>query len=346
MSVNTSYRLPAEWEPQSAILLAWPHDETDWLPYLNDITATYLLLTRMIAEREQVIICTPEPYAVGTLLGQQLPKALIKRITLVGCPTNDTWCRDLGPITLVGNGEQRLLDFRFNGWGEKFAAALDNEVTRTLHAAGVLRGTLESHLDFVLEGGAIESDGQGTILTTACCLLAPHRNQPLNQAEIEAELKRRLHAERILWLDHGQLLGDDTDGHIDTLARFAPADTIVFQGCQDPDDAHFGELQLMKKQLQTLRTPQGKPYRLLELPLPRALFDEQERLPATYANFLVINGAVICPTYGDRKNDEQALAVLAQAFPQRDILPLDARTIVRQHGSIHCLTMQLPDIKQ
>ena len=342
--MSNNYRLPAEWEPQEAILLAWPHDDTDWRTCLEEITHTYIQLTRLIAERQQVIICTPEPYAVATLLAKQLPKPLIKQITVAGCPTNDTWCRDLGPITLLSTEGRLFLDFRFNGWGEKFEATLDNAVTRQLHESKVLLGEWSNQLDFVLEGGAIECDGQGTVLTTTACLLAPHRNQPLTQPQIEDELKRRLHATRVLWLDYGNLRGDDTDGHIDTLARFAPDHTIVFQGCSNQQDEHYTDLQRMKDQLATFRTAQGTPYRLLELPLPAPQYDGSDRLPATYANFLIINGAVICPTYDDPENDAEAIKILHQAFPHHDILPLDARTIIRQHGSIHCLTMQIPAV--
>ena len=222
---------------------------------------------------------------------------------------------------------------------------------------------MERHQDFVLEGGSIESDGRGTIVTTSQCLLAPNRNQPLTQAEIEAELKRRLRAERVVWLDHGNLVGDDTDGHIDTIVRCAPDDTLLYVGCDDENDEQFADFQALEQQLKSLRTADGKPYRLLRLPMPEAIFEEGEtrneeretrneergarneergeRLPATYANFLILNGAVLAPVYGQPANDAEALRVIGEAFPDRDIIPIDARTIIRQHGSIHCLTMQL-----
>ena len=196
----------------------------------------------------------------------------------------------------------------------------------------------------MLEGGSIESDGQGTIFTTSCCLLAPHRNQPLSKEEIEQRLKRYLCADRVLWIDHGSLQGDDTDGHIDTLVRICPDDTLLYIGCDDPQDEHFSELQLMEQQLSTFRTADGRPYRMLKLPLPRPIYDEDgQRLPATHANFLVVNGAVLCPTYGQPDLDRKALDTIGLAFPDRSIVPIDCRTLIRQHGSLHCCTMQFPE---
>lgn len=338
------WRLPAEWEPQEAVQLAWPHDETDWLPCLEEITVTYLQLTKAIAMREKVVIVTPEPDVVQDVLVRNLPSEVLPYITLVACPTNDTWSRDHAAITLINGSERRMLDFRFNGWGEKFPAEFDNAVTHHVFDSGVYDVQYEDNLDFVLEGGSIECDGRGTILTTSHCLMAPHRNQPLSQQQIETILKQRLHAERVLWLDYGNLVGDDTDGHIDTLARFAADDVIVYQGCQQADDAQYEDLLSMKQQLSEFRTADGKPYKLLELPMPRALFDEEgQRLPATYANFLVVNGVVICPTYADAEADKTAMSVLKEVFPDREIVPIDARVIVRQHGSVHCITMQIPE---
>ncbi len=336
-------RLPAEWEPQEAVQLAWPHDDTDWLPCLEEITETYLRLTAIIADREQVVIVTPEPDVVKALLARRLTAEQQRNITLVGCPTNDTWSRDHAAITLTGNGHRLMLDFRFNGWGEKFPSALDNQVNSVLAACKVYDADWQQHLDFVLEGGSIESDGKGTLLTTSQCLLAPHRNQPLTQEDIERQLCHRLCVDRVLWLDHGNLDGDDTDGHIDTIARFAPADTIVYQGCRNAADSQYADLQQMVQQLEAFRTAEGQPFRLLELPMPRPLFDgDGQRLPATYANFLVLNGAVVCPTYADEAADRRAQEVLAEAFPDREIIPLDARSIILQHGSVHCITMQIP----
>ncbi|MGN0068127.1 MAG: agmatine deiminase family protein [Prevotella sp.] len=341
---KTIYRLPAEWEPQDAIQLTWPHAKTDWADCLPDITATFVQLTAAMARYQRVVIAAQEPEAVMSLLRQRLQGKELERVDCYSCRNNDTWARDHGPITLTSaDAAPLLLDFRFNGWGGKFPAELDNAVTRSLHAQHAFSGLLEDHDDFVLEGGSVESDGKGTILTTSLCLLAPHRNQPLTRDEIGRELCCMLRAERVLWLDHGQLIGDDTDGHIDTIARFAPHDTIVYVGCDDTSDPQYADLKAMEAQLRDFRTTGGQPYRLLPLPMPRACCYGGERLPATYANFVVLNGAVIVPTYGQPDNDSQAMQTIAEAFPGRDIVGMDALTVIRQHGSLHCLTMQLPD---
>ena len=313
------WRLPAEWEPQWGVQLTWPHAQTDWAPMLDEIIATYEEMAREIRKREELLV--------------------------VGEPSNDTWARDHGFITLVDDeGHARLLDFKFNGWGEKFPAELDNAINRRLYDEGKVKGEYVDCLDFVLEGGSIESDGKGTIFTTSGCLLAPHRNQPLTKAEIEDRLKQELHAERILWIDYGNLVGDDTDGHIDTLVRICPDDTLLYIGAGEPDDEQYEELRLMEEQLKTLRTLDGKPYRLMKLPMPRPIIFEGERLPATYANFLVINGSVLVPTYDQPDLDAEALSLIAEAFPGREIVGIDCRSIIKQHGSLHCCTMQYPRI--
>ena len=301
----------AEWEPQSAVQLTWPHKDTDWAPILPEITAVYEEMKREIESRETVVVVDDIPH-------------------------NDTWARDHGFITVEENGQLILLDFKFNGWGEKYAAELDNDINRQLYEQQLVKGIYESHLDFVLEGGSIESDGKGTIFTTTCCLMAPHRNQPLTQQEIEQQLKEWLGAERIVWINHGSLIGDDTDGHIDTLVRIASNDTLLYIGA---DDEH-PDLLLMEQELQQLRTIDGHPYRLLRLPMPRPIYDDGERLPATYANYLVINGAVLVPTYNQLDLDQEAISTIGKAFPDREIIGIDCRAVIRQHGSLHCCTMQ------
>ena len=313
------WRLPAEWEPQWGVQLTWPHANTDWAPMLDEIIATYREMAREIEKREELLV--------------------------VGEPSNDTWARDHGFITLVDDhGHARLLDCCFNGWGEKFPAELDNAINRRLYDEGKVKGEYVDCLDFVLEGGSIESDGKGTVFTTSCCLLAPHRNQPMTKEQIEEHLKQELHAERIVWINHGSLTGDDTDGHIDTLVRICPDDTLLYMGCDNPDDEQYEELHLMEEELKTFRTIEGKPYRLLKLPMPRPIIFEGERLPATYANFLVINGAVLCPTYAQPDLDAEALRLIGEAFPEREIVGIDCRSIIKQHGSLHCCTMQYPSV--
>lgn len=286
---------------------------------LDEIIATYREMAREIEKREELLV--------------------------VGEPSNDTWARDHGFITLVDDqGHARLLDFCFNGWGEKFPAELDNAINRRLYDEGKVKGEYVDCLDFVLEGGSIESDGKGTVFTTSCCLLAPHRNQPMTKEQIEERLKQELHAERIVWINHGSLTGDDTDGHIDTLVRICPDDTLLYMGCDNPDDEQYAELHLMEEELKTFRTIESKPYRLLKLPMPRPIIFEGERLPATYANFLVINGAILCPTYAQPDLDAEALRLIGEAFPEREIVGIDCRSIIKQHGSLHCCTMQYPSV--
>ena len=304
-------RMPAEWERQSAVQLTWPHEKTDWAPILPEITAVYDEMAQEIRKREPLIVVDDIPH-------------------------NDTWARDHGFITVEEDGKLILLDFCFNGWGEKFEAELDNQINRHLYEQGIVKGIYENHLDFVLEGGSIESDGKGTVFTTTCCLMAPHRNQPLTQTEIEARLKKYLGAERIVWLNHGSLIGDDTDGHIDTLVRICPDDTILYTG----GDSDHPDLALMEEELKTLRTLDDKPYRLLRLPLPRPIYDDDYRLPATYANYLVINGAVLVPTYHQQDLDAEAIRIIGEAYPDRDIIGIDCCAVIKQHGSLHCCTMQ------
>ena len=340
------------------VQLTWPHKDTDWAPILPEITAVYETIAREILKREDLIIVAPEgvplpstvfatPHSQGENCHLSSQGHTLKERT-VNCHlstvnSNDTWARDHGFITVEDTSaishqtsDIILLDFCFNGWGEKFEAALDNQINRHIYEQGLLKGTYEDHLDFVLEGGSIESDGKGTIFTTTCCLMAPHRNQPLSQQQIEDRLKQWLGAERIVWLQHGSLIGDDTDGHIDTLVRICPNDTLLYIG---GDDDH-PDLYEMEKELQGLRTLAGKPYRLLKLPLPRPIYDGEDRLPATYANYLVINGAVLVPTYAQPDLDAEALRIIAQAFPDREIVGIDCRAVIRQHGSLHCCTMQ------
>lgn len=334
--------LPAEWHPQSAVQLTWPHAATDWADYLEEAERCYLRMAYEIALRQPLLIVSTDSVALQALLEEQLPAHVLANITLHQCPTNDTWARDHGFITVMGPEGVELHDYRFNGWGGKFDAQHDNAINASLFAQGRLKGEYIDHLDFELEGGGIESDGRGTLLVTSECLLNPNRNPQYTKADIEARLKAWLGMERILWLDHGYLAGDDTDSHIDTLARLCPNDTIVYVRCTDPEDEHYEALRAMEEQLRTFRTPTGQPYRLLPLPMARPAYYEGERLPATYANFLIINGAVLYPTYGTPTQDEAAAKVLATAFPHYDIVGIDCQVLIRQHGSLHCATMQFP----
>lgn len=334
--------LPAEWHRQQMVQLTWPHEGTDWNYMLAEVEACFLEIAKAISKRERVLVVAPDTDAVGKQLEEA--GARMQNITLFQCETNDTWARDHAFITLLGDNVPHYVDFCFNGWGRKFEASLDNAINGKLYDAGIVKGEYEDCTSLVLEGGSIESDGKGTILTTSQCLLAPHRNQPMERDDIEKCLKRMLHADRVLWLDYGNLIGDDTDGHVDTIARLAPNDTIVYMQCTDKNDAQHDDLAGMERQISELRTAEGKPYRMLALPSPSPIHDEDgERLPATYANFLVINGAVLYPTYAQPENDAKAAEVLKEAFPSLEIVGIDCQALIKQHGSLHCVTMQYPD---
>jgi len=338
--IASTERFPAEWEPQSAVLIAWPHAGTDWAERLDEVEETYVALVAAIARFEVVVICVADDdlqtYAEARLRSARADMARVRFVTV---EYDDTWLRDSGPISLRASDGFRLLDFRFTGWGGKFEASRDDRLVQALDAQHVFEGAQRQQIDFALEGGAIDTDGAGTLLTTWQCL---HERHPdASREELTARLSDWLAQQRVLWLDHGYLEGDDTDAHIDTLARFAGTDAIVFQACDDSGDAHHAELSAMADEIAALRTRDGHPYRLFPLPWPRPIVDAGRRLAASYANFLIINGAVLMPAYGDDA-DAAAAAVLAQAFPDREIVPVPCRALIWQNGSLHCITMQLP----
>lgn len=333
-------RLPAEWEAQDGVLLAWPHADSDWRDDLAVVEQVFVDIARAISGFERVVIVAPQIARVDERLRQGgVDKA---RVALYQVPTNDTWARDFGPITVFEHQTPLLLDFGFNAWGLKFAADQDNQITARLARLGAFGECEVRTPGLILEGGSIESDGAGTLLTTSACLLSPNRNPHLDRHEIERTLGRLLGASRVLWLEHGALAGDDTDAHIDTLARLCPNDTIAYVRCDDPADEHCIALEAMAAELRGLRTASGHPYRLEPLPWPQPCFaPDGHRLPATYANFLIINGAVLVPTYGVPQ-DEAALVAIGQLFPERAVIGIDCRPLIAQHGSLHCVTMQIP----
>ncbi|MBB1060501.1 agmatine deiminase family protein [Marilutibacter spongiae] len=338
---RNALRFPAEWEPQSAVLIAWPHADTDWAGRLDGVEDTYIALVAAITRFQPVVACVAdadvEAYARARLSSARVD---MDRVRFIEAGYDDTWLRDSGPITLRGPDGYRLLDFRFTGWGGKFEASRDDALVGTLENLQLFANSERQEIDFELEGGAIDTDGAGTLLTTWTCL---HERHPeLDRDTLGERLATWLRQDRVLWLDHGYLEGDDTDAHVDTLARFAAPDAIVYQACDDPDDSHHAELAAMAHELAALRTADGHPYRLFPLPWARPVIDEGRRLAASYANFLIINGAVLMPAYGDEA-DAAAAEVLARAFPDREIVPVPCRPLIWQNGSLHCITMQLPE---
>jgi agmatine deiminase len=338
-------RLLAEWEPQDAVMLTWPHDATDWGWLMDEVVPLYEALVTVILDYADVVIAAPEEQLESIRAGLAAMDVPLEYVHLYPVQSNDTWARDHGPLTVEMPEGFKMLDFVFNGWGNKHASALDNLISASLHTQGAFpEATLESQ-DWVLEGGSIEVDGRGTLLTTEACLLNPNRNPGLSKEEVERRLKEAFGVRKVNWLKHGHLAGDDTDSHIDTLARLCPDNVIAYVTCDDPDDEHYAELKAMESELRTMTDVDDQPYRLVPLPWPGVHLSargEGGRLPATYANFLIINGAVLVPIY-DCLSDEDALAQVAQAFPGYDIMGIPCNTLIEQGGSLHCITMQIPE---
>ena len=329
-------RLPAEWEPQTAIHFTFPHKESDWANHLDKVIPCFVEIIETVCQFENVVVVCKDI----ALTKQLLKNCPTERLQLIQFESNDTWARDHSGITIFENGESVILDFMFNGWGLKFPADKDNLITQKLFNKGVFTAKKLQKIGLVLEGGGIESDGKGTLLTTTECLLSPNRNPHLSKKQIENRLIKLFGLHRILWLNHGLLEGDDTDSHIDTLARFCDENTIAYIQCNDQTDSHFHALNLMEQELKSFKTKDDAPYRLIPLPMASPCFDEEgNRLPATYANFLIINQAVLVPIYGVPQ-DATALKILETCFPNRKIIGINCSPLILQHGSLHCITMQ------
>jgi agmatine/peptidylarginine deiminase len=334
-------RFPAEWEKQSAVLIAWPHGLGDFKNHLESIEATYSFIAQAITQHQKLIIVSHDDSH------QQRIKSFLPdndNIDYIQAAINDTWVRDTVFLSVEDNGQLHLLNFRFNGWGNKYPHHEDNALNHKLLPQKPFCGLNHSDIEFILEGGSIESDGIDTLMTTKQCLLNHNRNNDLTQSEIERQLLLHLGAKRVLWLDQESLAGDDTDAHIDTLARFCSPTTIAYTSCADINDQHYQSLKNMEAQLKAFRTQSNQPYKLVELPLPNPICNEEgQRLPANYANFLIINDAVLVPAYEDPM-DAVALEHLAECFPDRKIIPTPCRPLVHQFGSLHCMTMQFPEM--
>ncbi|MBD1584751.1 agmatine deiminase family protein [Pseudoalteromonas sp. S16_S37] len=339
-----TFRLLPEWAPQDAVMLTWPHQNTDWASILDNVEPVYVTLCQHISQLQSVLIVAhDEPHKLHITQLLQDAGVELSKIIFVVTPCNDTWARDHGPLTCANEqGELAIKDFIFNGWGNKFEAALDNAINGTLVKQTANPRNQYKALDFVLEGGGVEINEHGVLLTTSECLLNPNRNPEYNKQSIESLLKDELGAHDFLWVDHGYLAGDDTDSHIDTLVRFAPNNTLVYVQCDDQNDEHFEALSAMEKQLMSFKTSQGESYKLVPLPWPKAVYDDEgDRLPATYANYLIINRTVLVPVYGDEQ-DPLALSQVQKAYPEHTVIGINCLPIIHQFGSLHCITMQLP----
>lgn len=323
-------------------MLTWPHKQTDWKPLLSQVEPVFVSICSHTSYREKVLIVVRD-IDHQRHIEKLLAEADVKRNNIVIgiAPSNDSWARDHGAITVVENNQPLLLDFQFNAWGGKYEFEFDNQINARLMQQDIFAAPMLA-INLILEGGSIESDGAGTLLTNHC-LLTSTRNPGMNQSQIESALAAQLGITRFHWLSQGKLAGDDTDAHIDTLARFVSQNQIAYVQCNDEGDEHFQPLQLMEQELTALRTRDNQPYKLIPLPLPDAVFnDDNERLPATYANFLIINDAVLLPVYGQQK-DAQAIAALQKCFPTREIIAINCLPLIYQFGSLHCVTMQFPN---
>ena len=337
--MNTIH-FPAEWHPQSAIQITWPHKGTDWIDIIDEVTTFYVTLSKEILKHTKLLIVCNEVVEIK----KHFTPSEQKKLILAEIESNDTWSRDHGAISLFIDGKPAIYDFGFNAWGLKFASNHDNQITQKLFKKGVFAKEVKYHnyLNFILEGGAIESDGEGTLLTTSKCLLAPNRNQPLTKNEIEKFLIKTLGLKQVLWLNYGYLSGDDTDNHIDTLARLCNKTTVAYVQCTDESDQHYIELKKMEQELAAFHRLDGESYNLIPLPMADPVYEDDYRLPATYANFLIMNKVVLMPTYNTNK-DIVAKKQLQKAFPDKEIIGIDCQTLIKQHGSLHCITMQYPE---
>ena len=323
-------RLIAEFEKQRFVQMVFPHEKTDWTEYLKEARSNFVAIVEAIKKYEKVLlICADVKEAQSYFANGD-------NIEFVEYKSDDTWARDISAISVEEDGEVVLYDFRFNAWGGKFEYAKDDALTRSLAQYYPYKVRF---IDFILEGGGIETNGKGVLLTTAACMLNPNRNA-LDAETITQKLKEFFDLDEVLYLHHGYLAGDDTDSHIDTLARFVDERTIMYIKCDDEADEHYEELAKMESELEAIA--QAHSFRLIPLPFCDPIYYANERLPATYANFLILNGAVLVPVYGVRQ-DEEALQVFREFFTDRDVIAVDCSVLIRQHGSLHCVTMNFAD---
>ena len=320
-------KLIAEFEKQSFTQIIFPHPKTDWAEYLQEAQNTFVNIINAVRKYQKCLVVCYDINAVKRHFSD------FTNLEFAEYETNDTWARDCSALTIEENGEKKLLNFTFNAWGGKFESHKDNAMSQALSSYYKLP---MQKIDFVLEGGGVESNGAESILTTSACMLNKNRNPKLNAVSVTQKLKEFFGAKHILYLNHGYLAGDDTDSHIDTLARFIDKDTIMYVKCDDEKDEHYQELKRMEEELRMIA--KEKNFSLIALPMSDTIYFEGERLPATYANFLFVNGAVLIPIY-NTPSDKKALEVFRETFTSKDIVPIDCSVLIRQHGSLHCVTM-------
>ena len=348
--------LPAEWALQSGVQLTWPHANTDWAYMLEEVQQCFIAIASEIAKRELLLIVTPEPEEVR----MQISAAVnMDNVRFLECETNDTWARDHGAITMVDTEGASLLDFTFNGWGLKFASDKDNQITRRAVEAEILKGRYMNRLGFVLEGGSIHSDGEGTLLVTEACLLSPGRNPHLTKEEIEKKLCEYLGAKKVIWLKNG-IWQDETNEHVDNVCAFVKPGEVVLAWTDDKEDPQYALSMEDYQILENETDAKGRKFVIHKLPIPEkpvCIQEEDlkglafepgedtreagERLAASYVNFYIANEAVLVPQFQD-KHDKLACDILGKLFPERKICPIDAQAIIIGGGNIHCITQQIP----
>lgn len=339
------YRMPAEWEPHRGTWLSWPHKEASWPGKFGPVPGMFARMVRHLADHEEVHINVAGAgmeHDIRRLLGDA--GADSRNVFFHYHPTNDAWCRDHGPIFLQrrhqGRVEEAIVDWGYNAWGGKYPPYdLDDIVPRRI---GAELGLPVFEPGIVMEGGSIDVNGQGTLLTTEACLLNPNRNPHLDRPQIEDYLRQYLGVRHILWLGDG-IVGDDTDGHVDDLTRFVDPTTVVTVIEDNPDDPNYEPLQSNRERLLRMTDQDGHPLRVVTLPMPRPMEHDGQRLPASYANFYIANGVVLLPTY-DPERDEQARATLQSLFPTREVIGINSTDLVWGLGSFHCVTQQWPSL--
>lgn len=323
---------PAEWAQQKAVLIVWPHKSHDWRHQLSEVTLTYVQMANAIIQHQALWVVAYDQMhqaEIASKLGNS------PNIHYILAQTNDTWVRDTGPISIKNRDKVEYLNFRFNAWGAKYDFDLDNKLCDKLSWHPLFAANMKA-IDIVLEGGSIESDGKGTLMTTKSCLMNTNRNQHCTQSDIESMLQDELGTKQFIWLDCPSLPGDDTDGHIDTLARFCPNNVIAYL---EPTDTATLTLAL-REQLGQAKNSEGEAYELVPLPYCDLEDEQGNLLPASYANFLIINQAVLIPQYGT-KLDDIAFEQIQRCFPSYKLYRIDAKCLIKQGGSIHCVTMQI-----
>ncbi len=335
------FRMPAEWEPQSAVWLSWPHNRATWPGHFRPIPAKFAEIVAHISRFEDVRINIAQPLQKRAWSLINKAKADLSKVAFYDHPTNDTWCRDHGPIFVKNDktGEVAVTDWMHNAWGGKYPPYdLDNTIPPKIAAALGLR---RFEKKMIMEGGSLDVNGSGLLLTTESCLLNKNRNPTMSKSEIEQALREMLGVKTILWLGDG-IIGDDTDGHIDDMTRFFSADGIVTVLENNKRDKNYPILIENLERLHALRTPEGKKFNIVALPMPKPCWCDGQQMPASYANFLVINGAMLMPAFRQPKRDAEAAAVLAACFPGREIIPVDCLELVWGLGTLHCISQQQP----